>query len=99
MFRLVSSGVRHRGLTGWDILDTVSLDVLLDFVYGMLAENADAKEREKLDRSLAALDEPRGDKMVEITRRDGSTMWITEKRLAELQANVTNIAHMRARKG
>lgn len=99
MFRLVSSGVRHRGLTGWGLLDTIALDVLLDFVYGMLVENADSKERAKLDDSLARLDEPSDTRMVEVTKYDGSKIWITEKRLAEIQANVTNIAHMRARKG
>ena len=99
MFRLVSSGTPHLGLTGWGLLDNVAIDVLLDFTYGMLAENADAKERAKLDASLAALDAPSASKMVEVVKSDGTTVTISEKRLAEIQANVANIANMRARKG
>jgi hypothetical protein len=99
VFRLVSSGNPHLGLTGWGLFDTFSLDVLIDFVYGMLVENADEKERAKIDASLASLDAPRADRMVEVVKHDGTTIKISEKRLAELQANVTNIAHMRARKG
>jgi hypothetical protein len=99
VFRLVSSGTPHLGLTGWGLLNAMSLDVLLDFGYGMLVENADEKQREDIDRSLAALDAPDPDKMVEITRGDGTTVMISEQRLADIQANITNIASMRQRKG
>lgn len=97
MFRLVSSGTPHLGLTGWGLLDTFSVDVVLDFAYGMLVENADTKDREALDRSLAELDAPSAEKMVDVGLHDGTTVRISESRLAELQANATNIRHMKVR--
>jgi hypothetical protein len=74
----------------------MALDVLLDFGYGMLVENADEKDRLEIDRTLADLDAPSDEKMVEVEKRDGTTVMISEKRLAEIQSNVANIAHMRA---
>jgi hypothetical protein len=74
----------------------MALDVLLDVGYGMLVENADEKDRLEIDRTLADLDAPSDEKMVEVEKRDGTTVMISEKRLAEIQSNVANIAQMRA---
>jgi hypothetical protein len=74
----------------------MALDVLLDVGYGMLVENADEKDRLEIDRTLADLDAPSDEKMVEVEKRDGTTVMISEKRLAEIQSNVANITHMRA---
>jgi hypothetical protein len=100
MFRLVCSGHNALGQSGRIFLDSMSLDVLLDFGYGMLVEHAEPKEREKLDRSLRALDAPNysNSRKVEVARRDGSTVFVTEARLAQLQANVTNINAMRQKR-
>jgi hypothetical protein len=37
--------------------------------------------------------------MVEVEKYDGTTVMVSEARLAQMQANVANIAHMRDRKG
>jgi hypothetical protein len=96
VFRLVSSG-HGAGLTGWGMLNAMPLDVVLDFSYGIIVENADKDQRAEIDRSLAELDEPSATKMVEIVKRDGTVVQVTEKRLAEIRSNVASISQMKRR--
>ena len=99
MFRLVSSGYATPGLTGWGILNETSLDVLLDFTYGMIIEHADEKERRRFDRSLEVLDASsagrRGKnraRLVQVTKSDGRTITISEDRLDEIRTNITRLS-------
>jgi hypothetical protein len=73
----------------------MAFDVLIDFGYGLMVEGADEKQRAEIDRALADLDAPSADRMVEVEKLDGTTVMISEKRLAEIQSNVTNITSMR----
>jgi hypothetical protein len=75
----------------------MALDLLLNYGYGLLVDGAEKKEREKIDRTLANLDAPSAERMVPVEKTDGTTVMVSEQRLAELQANASNIRHMRAR--
>lgn len=97
MFRLVNAGYAPPGLTGWGILNATALDVLLDYAYGLLIERSDAKQRRQLDATLRAMDTgrtPSGSKIVEVTKRDGTVVRLTEARLEEIRSKITRIDRM-----
>lgn len=67
----------------------MSIDVLTDFAYGMLMENRDEKERKQVDELLARVVEAaQPSAPVRVPRADGSVVYITEARLAQIRRNM-----------
>lgn len=91
MHRLVCSGYGVPGQTGWQLLNSLALDVLIDLAYGMIVEGADEKQKKEFDQQLARYDRARPERddgpKVEVTRHDGTVVQISKKRLERLQRN------------
>jgi hypothetical protein len=95
--RLVCSGLARQGQTGRQLLDAISLDVLLDFAIGEITAGLEPKQREEMMRQIAALDPVAEDRTIEVTKRDGTVIQISEARLARLRKNAAGIQNYRRR--
>jgi hypothetical protein len=98
--RLVCSGYAKPGQTGWALIGSFSLDVIIDLAYGMLVENLNPAEREELDKSLEIHEEQVEEreaekKIVEVKRKsDGNVIQISEARLAQIRRNQGGVRKM-----
>jgi hypothetical protein len=85
--RLVCSGYARPGQTGWGLLDSLALDVVLDVAFteiitGSQHEEARQLVSEQLDE-IDAVQPP----LVEVTKSDGTVIQISEARLAQIRRN------------
>lgn len=88
------------GQTSRQLLDSVSLDVLLHFSYGLMVEGAEPEERKRLDDELARMDVELADERRTVTKTlsDGRVVQISEARLARIRANVRGMQEISKRK-
>jgi hypothetical protein len=64
----------------------------------MIMERMSAEEVKKFEESLSRMvGSASSAKDIEITRADGSTIWISEQRYDEIQRNVRGMSKMRRR--
>lgn len=92
MRMLVCAGYARPGQTGWQLLDSFHLDLLLDLAYAEITNGLDPEQREEMDSKLdevsALYDEPSADELVEVKRKStGEVVQISEARLAQLRRN------------
>lgn len=85
MHALVCSGYARPGQTGWALLDSIALDVLLDFAYIELTKGMSPEQVEDINKQLKALDPPSKTSMVEVELSDGRVIEVSEARLAEIR--------------
>lgn len=94
MHRLVCSGYARPEQTGWALIDSFALDVVLDLAYGQLITGVSEEDRKHIDTQLAKLDEDSEDQVIEKTLTDGRVIKISEARLARIRANQRGIRQM-----
>jgi hypothetical protein len=88
--RLVCSGYARPGQTGWDLLDTLETDVLLDVAYGEIIAGMPSEQQDEFDRALNEIGQPpEEDVIVEVQRKsDGNVVQISEARLNQIRRNM-----------
>lgn len=90
MHRLVCSGYATPEQTGWDLMDSFTLDVILDVAYGEVVHGMNAEQKEEVDKALetvAETPETREAKSVPVTRRDGTVVHVSPERWNRLMSN------------
>jgi hypothetical protein len=97
--RLVCSGLARQGQTGRALLDSIALDVLLDFAVGEITAPLEPKQREEMLANIAALDAPAAEKAIEVVKNDGTVVYISQARLDRIRKNQQGISQVTNRRG
>lgn len=91
MHRLVCSGYAASGQTGWDLLDSLTIDLILDFAYGEIVQGMTPEMKAQVDEELAKVSETvsqmRTEDKVAVTKRDGTVVYVSQERWKRLMNN------------
>jgi hypothetical protein len=86
----VCSGYAQPGQTGWALIDSLAVDVVLDLAYGEILAGLDPEHRAEMERTFAAAAEEAEleAEQVEVKRKStGEVVQISQARLAQLRRN------------